>query len=183
MYSCIKESIVLSEPEGIIDFRKEDLYRYSGPRSMIASALVFRLMQEAIRDLCPDEVPERKKFRIVSGHSGPGVRDGFEYLTRAVSDKRYKFDPSNPPPEALPSAAKGYMFFIIQYKDKGMLYVLSSEIFGKEWFNAVRAYQEGSETEEAHAAYLIFKNDLCGKILHLPNIFTRREPLSSMNKI
>lgn len=97
MYADIQDFILLREEEGIIDYRCEDIYRYAGPRALIASALVFRLMKEAISDLCPDEIPMRKEFRIVSGHSGLGVRDGFEYLTRASSDDRYIVDASDAP--------------------------------------------------------------------------------------
>lgn len=84
MYAEIQDFILLREEEGIMDYRCEDIYRYAGPRALIASALVFRLMKESISDLCPNEIPMRKEFRIVSGHFGPGVRDGFEYLTRLV---------------------------------------------------------------------------------------------------
>lgn len=178
MYSSIEEFILLREPEGVTDFRKEDIYRFSGPRSMIASALVFRLMKEAIRDLCSHEIPERRAFTVVSGHAGPGVRDGFEYLTRAASDGRYIFDPSNPPLEAQPSAAGGFMFFKIGYKNRAMLYVLSEELFGEEWFRQVNHHQEGSVSETAHTHYLAYKAELCGKILYSPEIFSVRKPCS-----
>ena len=73
MYQEIDDCIFLREPEGTVSFCRDDLYRYSGPRSMIASALVFRIMKEAIHDLSPSDIPERKAFMILSGHAGPGV--------------------------------------------------------------------------------------------------------------
>ena len=178
MYQEINDCIFLREAEGTVSFSRDDLYRYSGPRSMIARALVFRLMTEAIRDMSPSEVPERRAFTILSGHAGPGVRDGFELLTRAFTDGRYRVDNIEAPEEAPPSAAGGHMFFRIGYKDKAMLYVLSDEFFGEKWYQQVKMQQEGSVSAEAHAQYLVYKNDLCGKILYLPTIFSIRCPCS-----
>lgn len=48
MYAEIQDFILLREEEGIMDYRCEDIYRYAGPRALIASALVFRLMKESI---------------------------------------------------------------------------------------------------------------------------------------
>lgn len=176
MYQKIDNCIFLREPEGTVSFNREDLYRYSGPRSMIASALVFRLMKEAIHDMCSSDIPERRAFKVVSGHAGPGVRDGFELVTRAVTDGRYCVDRISAPRDAPPSAAGGRMFFRIGYKDKAKLYVLSDELFGENWFRQVQMHQEGSFSAEAHAQYLVYKNDLCGKILYLPSIFSVRHP-------
>lgn len=53
MYSNIKDFLIFQEPEGIIGYREDDLYRFAGPRALIASALVFRLMKEAVKDLSP----------------------------------------------------------------------------------------------------------------------------------
>ncbi len=105
MYQEIDDCIFLREPEGTVSFCRDDLYRYSGPRSMIASALVFRIMKEAIHDLSPSDIPERKAFMILSGHAGPGVRDGFELLTRAFTEGRYRVDAVGAPKEAPRSAA------------------------------------------------------------------------------
>lgn len=178
MYQEIDDCIFLREPEGTVSFCRDDLYRYSGPRSMIASALVFRIMKEAIHDLSPSDIPERKAFMILSGHAGPGVRDGFELLTRAFTEGRYRVDAVGAPKEAPRSAAGGHMFFRIGYKNKAMLYVLSDELFGEKWFRQVQMHQEGSVSAEAHAQYLVYKNDLCGKILYLPSIFSISCPCS-----
>lgn len=174
MYADIQDFILLREEEGMMDYRCEDIYRYAGPRALIASALVFRLMKEAISDLCPNEVPMRKEFRIVSGHFGPGVCDGFEYLTRASSDGRYIVDDTDAPQEAPRSAAGGYLFFKISYKGNTFLYSISPEIMGEEWFLQVNEHQEGSASVEAHANYLTYKKKVAADILLRPNIFNLR---------
>ena len=197
MDNVIDDSIRLREPEGIVDFRREDLYRYAGPRALIASALSFRLMKEAIarfsgvedgegprtgseasKDSAPlaetakrsaEALLSRKEFWILSSHAGPGVRDGFELMTRAVTDRRYFTDTFFTHPLASPAAAGGAMVFEIGYRplQRSFLFVLSNDLFGKEWFDAVSAHQEGSEDEKSHARYLAYKYALVGKILAL----------------
>lgn len=174
MYSSLKEFLVFREEEGILDLRREDAYRYAGPRALIASALSFRLMQEAIKDLSPNDIPERRAFYIISGHSGPGVKDCFEFFTRAVSEGRYIFDPSKAPSCAPPSAAGGYMFFEIGYKSKAIRYSISPKILGNLWFDAVKKHQEGSASIEEHQEYLALKTKIAGDLLMLPNIFNIR---------
>lgn len=86
-------------------------------------------MREAISDLCPKEVPMRKEFQIVSGHLGPGVHDGFEYLTRASSDGRYIVDDIDEPQEAPRSAAEGSLFLRSRIKET----LFSTVFLQKSW--------------------------------------------------
>ena len=154
MYSNIKDFLIFKEPEGIIGYREDDLYRFAGPRALIASALVFRLMKEAIKDLSPNEIPCRKDFTVISGHSGPGVKDGFEYLTRAVSERRYLYDPDKArsnAPAAPASAAEGFMYFDIGYRGKAIRYVLAE-----------------------HSRYLMYKDSVVSKLRRKEDIFKQK---------
>ncbi len=184
MYSNIKDFLIFKEPEGIIGYREDDLYRFAGPRALIASALDFRLMKEAIKDLSPNEIPCRKDFTVISGHSGPGVKDGFEYLTRAVSERRYLYDPdkarSNAPaaPAAPASAAEGFMYFEIGYRGKAIRYVLADDIFDSEWFSQVRKHQEGSSSVSEHSRYLMYKDSVVSKLRRKEDIFKQKVQIS-----
>ncbi|WP_308514243.1 hypothetical protein [uncultured Turicimonas sp.] len=177
MYSNIKDFLIFQEPEGIIGYREDDLYRFAGPRALIASALVFRLMKEAVKDLSPNEIPCRKDFTVISGHSGPGVKDGFEYLTRAVSEGRYLYDPDKArsnAPAAPASAAEGFMYFEIGYRGKAIRYVLADDIFDSEWFSQVRKHQEGSSSTSEHSRYLMYKDSVVSKLRRKEEIFKQK---------
>ena len=175
MYSNIKDFLIFKEPEGIIGYREDDLYRFAGPRALIASAL------EAIKDLSPNEIPCRKDFTVISGHSGPGVKDGFEYLTRAVSERRYLYDPDKArsnAPAAPASAAEGFMYFEIGYRGKAIRYVLADDIFDSEWFSQVRKHQEGSSSVSEHSRYLMYKDSVVSKLRRKEDIFKQKVQIS-----
>jgi hypothetical protein len=49
-------------------------------------------MQRAFDLLSPDAPPERRSIIVRTAFRGPGARDGFEAVTRAVTDGRYTVD-------------------------------------------------------------------------------------------
>jgi len=53
------------------------------------TAVGFRAMQVAAQALSQDDLWDREKLYIVSGHPGPGVRDTIDYITGAASRDRY----------------------------------------------------------------------------------------------
>ena len=54
------------------------------------TAVGFRAMQVAAQALSQDDLWDREKLYIVSGHPGPGVKDTIDYITGAPSRDRYK---------------------------------------------------------------------------------------------
>ena len=54
--------------------------------------MAFKVMQRAFAMLSPDAPPERRSIKVRTAFRGPGARDGFEAVTRAVSDGRYVVD-------------------------------------------------------------------------------------------
>jgi hypothetical protein len=53
------------------------------------TAVGFRAMQVAAQALSQDDLWDREKLYIVSGHPGPGVKDTIDYITGAASRHRY----------------------------------------------------------------------------------------------
>ena len=53
------------------------------------TAVGFRAMQVAAQALSQDDLWDREKLYIVSGHPGPGVKDTIDYVTGAASRDRY----------------------------------------------------------------------------------------------
>ncbi len=56
--------------------------------------MAFKVMQRAFGLLSPDQPPPRRSIVVRTAFRGPGARDGFEAVTRAVSDGRYTVDRS-----------------------------------------------------------------------------------------
>ncbi len=88
------ETVVVTELEQTIAFSFEDLLKYHGPGSPGGVAVAFKAIQRAFDLLSPGEPPQRRSVVVRTAFRGPGARDGFEAVTRAVTDGRYTVDRS-----------------------------------------------------------------------------------------
>ena len=86
------DALTVEERGRTITFTFDDLMRYHGPHSPAGVAIAFKAMQRAFAALSPDRAPERRTIQVRTAFRGPGARDGFEAVTRAVSDGRYTVD-------------------------------------------------------------------------------------------
>jgi hypothetical protein len=75
-------------------FGLDDLLRYHGPRSPGGVAHAFKVLERTLPLLAGGDPPDRRAITIRTAFGGPGARDGFELVTRAVSDDRYVVDAS-----------------------------------------------------------------------------------------
>ena len=86
------ETIAVQELGRTITFSFDDMMRYHGPGSPGGVAVAFKAMQRAFAVLSPDEPPQRRSIVVRTAFRGPGGRDGFEAVTRAVTDGRFTVD-------------------------------------------------------------------------------------------
>lgn len=88
------ESLVVEERGRAVTFTFDDLMRYHGVHSPAGVAVAFKAMQHAFGMLCPDAPAPRRAVVVRTAFRGPGARDGFEMVTRAVTEGRYTVDRS-----------------------------------------------------------------------------------------
>jgi hypothetical protein len=86
------EALAVEERGRTITFTFDDMMRYHGGHSPAGVAMAFKVMQRSFAMLSPDGPPERRSIIVRTAFRGPGARDGFEAVTRAVSDGRYIVD-------------------------------------------------------------------------------------------
>ena len=86
------EALAVKERDRTITFTFDDMMRYHGPHSPAGVAIAFKAMQRAFAVLSPGIPPPRRSISVRTAFRGPGARDGFEAVTRAVSDGRYVVD-------------------------------------------------------------------------------------------
>jgi hypothetical protein len=86
------EAVAVEERDRIITFTFDDMIRYHGANSPAGVAIAFKAMRRAFGTLCPGGCPPRRAISVRTAFRGPGARDGFEAVTRAVSDGRYVVD-------------------------------------------------------------------------------------------
>src|SRR3954466_11746282 len=80
-------------------FSFADVLRYHGGGSPGGAAVAFKALERALPLLDPHAPCERREIAIDTAFGGPGARDAFEMLTRAVTGERLTIDPSLARPE------------------------------------------------------------------------------------
>jgi hypothetical protein len=73
-------------------FGYDEMVRYNGGRSPAGVAFAYKALERALPLLAGGAPIERRRVTITSGFGGPGVRDAFELVTRAVTNGRYEID-------------------------------------------------------------------------------------------
>lgn len=81
--------IEVVEQGTLLRFSFDDLLRYSGPGSPAGVAIAYQAMRLAFPLLDPDAPLARRAIAIETAFRGPGARDGFELVTRGLTDGRY----------------------------------------------------------------------------------------------
>src|SRR3954452_105439 len=82
-----------------IDCSFDDLMRFHGVHSPGGVAHAFKVLERALPLLAGGEPPERRQIAIRTAVGGPGARDGFELVTRAITGERYVVDQALARPE------------------------------------------------------------------------------------
>lgn len=90
----MSDTIVVADRGEEIAFSFEDMLRYHGPGSPGGVAHAFKVLERALPLLDAGAPPERREIAVHTAFGGPGARDGFELVTRAVTEGRYVIDPS-----------------------------------------------------------------------------------------
>jgi hypothetical protein len=80
-----------------LEFDFDDLMRYHGPGSPGGVAHAYKVLELALPLL--GDPPERREVELATAFGGPGARDSFELVLRAVTEGRYTVDPGLARPE------------------------------------------------------------------------------------
>ena len=89
-----------------IDFSYEAILDYHGRSAPAGVAHALKVMERAFPLLDPAGPLERREVVITTAFAGPGARDAFEAVTRALTDGRYTIDPLLEAEERGPTMAK-----------------------------------------------------------------------------
>jgi len=129
----------------LIAFSFQDMLAYHGPGSPGGVAHAFKIMQRAFPLLDPDAPLQRREVTLRTAFGGPGARDGFELVTRAVTGERYVLDPD------LARADRGTTMerfvFCVGYRGRSVTLTVREGIVTDEFIALAR--KERSDSEEA----------------------------------
>jgi hypothetical protein len=129
-------ALTVCERGAKIDCSFDDLMRFHGVHSPGGVAHAFKVLERALPLLAGGRPPERREIAIHTAFGGPGARDGFELVTRAVSDGRYVVDPALARP-ALGRTRERFVFELA-YRDAVVTLVLRDGFVTEEFLDLAR---------------------------------------------
>lgn len=144
-------------------FSFEDLLKYHGPGSPGGVAHAYKVLERALDMLDPEAPCERRELVVETAFGGPGARDAFEMVTRAVTGERFRLDPSLARPER--GRALERFVFRIGYRGRRVTLTLREGFVSDEFIDLARAEQRTAEQERRLDA---LKLDMAERVMARP---------------
>jgi hypothetical protein len=143
-----------------IRFSFEDMMKYHGPGSPGGVAQAYKVMERAFPVLAPDGPPIRREISIRTSFGGPGARDGFEAVTRAVTGERYTVDPALARPEL--GRERERFVFVLRCGERTVTLAVREGIIDPEFIDLVRT---DGRTDEQKARLEVLKAELAQRTM------------------
>jgi hypothetical protein len=160
---AMSRPIVVADRGQHIAFSFQDMLKYHGPGSPGGVAHAFKVLERALGALGRDGPPERRELTVHTAFSGPGARDGFELVTRAVTESRYVVDPALARPER--GRALERFVFRVGHRDRAVTLIVR-EGYVTDEFIALARKEDRSAVEEQHLGRL--KLEMADRVMSAP---------------
>ncbi len=151
---------VMGEEEPI-SISYDFLAAYHGQSALAMLAITFQVLRATLPILSPDRPAPREGLSVLSGHPGPGVRDAFEFVTRAVTRGAYLIDRSLPDARFNPAANISYSF-VISLGGRQVRAALNSGVLPTRFFELLSAKDK---TDEDLAEFSRLKRSIAKHVL------------------
>lgn len=160
--------IRIRDRKEIIEIHFSDVRKYHGSMALMAIGVGFRVLQAAFAELYGEEVPNREDISILSGHAGPGFRDVFEFVTRAVTRGAYQVDTSYPQGQYDPYRAQSYSYVITDHQGSKVEVTLKEDFLPLKFYDYLKKGRDGNMSEAELEDNEQLKVELCERALALP---------------
>ncbi len=142
-----------------LEFAFDAMISYHGGGSPGGVAHAFKVMERAFQLLDGGAPPQRHEIVVTTAFGGPGARDGFEFVTRAVTEGRYVVEPG------LARAERGVALerfvFALTYRDRTVRLSLREGFVTDEFIELARS--ERSPEQEARLTDL--KQEMANRVM------------------
>ena len=145
-----------------IAFSFDDLLKYHGHGSPGGVAHAFKVLERALPLLDPG-LCERREILVATAFGGPGARDAFEMVTRAVTGDRLRVDPALARPER--GRALERFVFRLAYRDRHTTLALRDGFVSDEFIDLARAEHRTADQERRLDA---LKLEMAGRVMSRP---------------
>ena len=157
-------SLVVLEGGVSLRYTYADLMRYHGPVFPGGVAHAFKVLQRALPLLEPAGPAERREITIATAFRGPGARDAFEMVTRAVTDgDRYVLDPGLEQPERGRTLER--YVFRLDYRGRTVTLRIRDGFVVDEFIELARA---AHRTEAQERRLTVLKQEMADRLLASP---------------
>ena len=147
----------------VLSFSFADLMAYHGGGSPGGVAHAFKVLERALPLLKPDGPCERREIVVDTAFGGPGARDAFEMVTRAVTDGRFRVDAGLARPER--GRALERFVFRLAYGGRAATLALRDGFVTEEFIDLARA-EERTPGEERRLDVL--KREMAERVMARP---------------
>jgi len=154
------ERIVVLEADREISFSFADMLDYHGGGSPGGVAHAFKVMQRGLPFLEVGGPVQRRAILIETAFGGPGARDAFELVTRAVSEARFRLDPSLARPA--PGRARERFVFRLGCRDRAVTLTLREGFVTDEFIDLTRQDRRSVDEERRLTA---MKSDMAARVM------------------
>jgi hypothetical protein len=142
----LSASIEVIEHGRPLSFSFDDMLRYHGGGSPGGVAHAFKVLERALPLLDTDGPCERREIVVETAFGGPGARDAFELVTRAVTGGRYRIDESLARPERGRTLER--FVFRLSYRDRSVTLELRDGFVTEEFIDLARTDERAPEQEQ-----------------------------------
>lgn len=152
-----QDAIMLRDDAGELAVTYDDMLKYHGRDFYGGVALAYKVLKLAFEKLLGRHVPHRNKVRLVIGFNPPGVVDGLEFATRALTRQRLILDPD--PPQG-PASVSGRYYFEVHYEGRAICLWLKPDVLPEAFTPLARKAFAGMATPEELAQWKGYKQAL-----------------------
>ena len=148
------------ERGAVLRFSFEDVLRYHGGHSPGGAAIAYQVLARALPEL---GACERRAIVVETSFGGPGARDAFELVTRAVTGGRYRVDAALERPER--GRVLERFVFEVGYNGRSVTLLLREGFVTEEFIDLVRT---DGRSDEQEARLTELKRALAERVLARP---------------
>jgi hypothetical protein len=110
-------------------------------------------------------LPERREITVRTAFGGPGARDAFELVTRAVTEDRYVVDPALGRPERGRTLER--FVFRLGYRDRAVTLVVREGYVTDEFIELARKERRTADDDDRLA---VLKREMADHVMSAPAI-------------
>lgn len=156
-------TIEVADQGATLRFTFEDLMRYHGPGSPGGVAHALKVLELALPVVEPAGPAHRREIAVRTAFAGPGARDAFEMVSRAVTEGRYVLDDALARPELGPTRER--FVFRLAYRGREVTVSLREGYVGEEFIALART---DPRTDQQESRLTALKREMAELLLATP---------------